>query len=118
MRTALMTCTPKDPLAVAIRYALSLWPRVMRYTENGHYLIDNNPVEQGQRPSALGRKNYLFSQNDRGAEDNAIFYTFIGSCENLGINPFRWLKHTLEKIRPEMEEEQLKCLLPYYFSEE
>ena len=118
MRTALMTCTPKDPLAVAIRYALSLWPRVMRYTENGHYLIDNNPVEQGQRPSALGRKNYLFSQNDRGAEDNAIFYTFIGSCENLGINPFRWLKHTLEKIRPEMEEEQLKCLLPYNFSEE
>jgi len=22
----------------------------------------------------MGRKNYLFSKNDRGAEDNAVFY--------------------------------------------
>lgn len=115
MQTALLTCTPKEPLAVAIKYALSLWPRVMRYTENGHYLIDSNPVEQGQRPSVLGRKNYLFSQNDRGAEDNAIFYTFIISCENLGINPRQWLEKTFETIRPDMTEEQLRRLLPYNF---
>ena len=112
MRTAYMTCTPKEPLAVAIKYALSLWPRVMRYTEEGHYLIDSNPVEQGQRPSVLGRKNYLFSQNDRGAEDNAVFYTFIVSCENLGINPRQWLNDTLEIIRPDMDETELSKLLP------
>lgn len=115
MQTALLTCTPKEPLAVAIKYALSLWPRVMRYTENGHYLIDSNPVEQGQCPSVLGRKNYLFSQNDRGAEDNAIFYTFIISCENLGINPRQWLEKTFETIRPDMTEAQLRRLLPHNF---
>ena len=115
MRTAYMTCTPKEPLAVAIRYALSLWPRVMRYTEEGYYLIDSNPVEQGQRPSVLGRKNYLFSQNDRGAEDNAIFYTFMVSCDSLGINPYQWLKDTLERIRPDMEEAELVRLLPYKY---
>lgn len=112
MQTALMTCTPKEPLAVAIKYALSLWPRVMRYTEEGYYHIDSNPVEQGQRPSVLGRKNYLFSQSDRGAEDNAIFYTFMVSCEILGVNPYQWLKHTLEHIRPDMEEPDLIPLLP------
>ena len=116
MRTAYMTCTPKEPLAAAIKYALSLWPRVMRYTEEGYYHIDSNPVEQGQRPSVLGRKNYLFSQNDRGAEDNAIFYTFIVSCENLGVNPYQWLKDTLERIRPDMEESQLIELLPYNYN--
>ena len=115
MITALMTCTPKEPLAVAIKYALSLWPRMMRYTEEGYYLIDSNPVEQGQRPSVLGRKNYLFSQNDRGAEDNAIFYTFIVSCDNLGINPYQWLKDTLERIRPDMEEDELVRLLHYNY---
>lgn len=115
MQTALLTCTPKEPLAVAIKYALSLWPRVMRYTENGHYLIDSNPVEQGQRPSVLGRKNYLFSQNDRGAEDNAIFYTFIVSCMNLGINPRQWLEKTLGNIRPDMTDDQLRRLLPCNF---
>ena len=112
MRTALPTCTPQEPLAKAIKYALSLWPRVMRYTEQGHYHIDSNPVEQGQRPSVLGRKNYLFSQNDRGAEDNAIFYTFIVSCENLGVNPYQWLKDTLQRIRPDMDEANLRDLLP------
>ena len=115
MRTALQTCTPKEPLAVAIKYALALWPRVKRYTENGDYLIDSNPVEQGQCPSVLGRKNYLFSQNDRGAEDNAIFYTFIVSCENLGVNPIKWLKHTLQCIRTDMDDHDLSLLLPYNF---
>ncbi len=112
MEAAYMTCTPQEPLAKAIKYALSLWPRVMRYTENGLYRIDSNPVEQGQRPSVLGRKNYLFSQNDKGAEDNAIFYTFIVSCEILKINPYRWLENTLDKIRPQMDDKQLMKLLP------
>lgn len=117
MKTAYMSCTPKDPLAQAIRYAVSLWPRIMRYTEDGRYHIDNNPVERGQRPSALGRKNYLFSQNDRGAEDNAIFYTFMVSCESLGVNPYRWLKHTLEHISLDMDEEELIKLLPYNYKD-
>lgn len=112
MGTAYMTCTPKEPLAVAIKYAMSLWPRVMRYTQDGHYLIDSNPVERGQRPTVLGRKNYLFSQNDRGTEDNAIFYTFIVSCESLDINPYQWLKDTLQRIRPNMDESNLIKLLP------
>lgn len=115
MQTALLTCTSREPLAVAIKYALSLWTRVRRHTENGHYLIDSNPVERGQRPSVPGRKNYLFSQNDRGAEDNAIFYTFIVSCENLGFNPRQWLEYALGNIRPEMDEEQLAKWLPYNF---
>lgn len=116
MRTALAACTPKEPLAVAIKYALALWPRVKRYTEDGRYHIDSNPVEQGQRPTVLGRKNYLFSQNDRGAEDNAIFYTFMVSCANLGVNPYQWLKHTLEAIRPDMAEDELIQLLPYNYN--
>lgn len=117
MRTALAACAPKDLLAQAIRYALSLWPRAKRYAESGIYLIDNNPAEQGQRPSALGRKNYLFSQNDRGAEDNAIFYTFVVSCECLGKNPYQWLRHALESVRPEMDDPELDRLLPCNFQQ-
>lgn len=115
MEAAYISCTPKEPLAKAIQYALSLWPRVMRYTEKGYYLLDTNPVEQGQRPSVLGRKNYLFSQNDRGAEDNAIFYTFLVSCDVLKINPNAWLNNTLERLRPDMDDVQLEALLPYNY---
>lgn len=112
LRATLPKCTPQEPLAKAINYALSLWTRLGRYTENGLYQIDTNPVERGQRPTVMGRKNYLFSQNDRGAEDNAVFYTLLVSCENLGVPPLQWLIHTLERIRPDMDEEQLTALLP------
>ena len=116
MELTLPTCTPKEPLANAITYALNLWPRLERYTQNGLYHIDSNPVEQGQRPSVLGRKNYLFSQNDRGAEDNAIFYTFLVSCDILKLNPLDWLTDTLNKLRPDMEEQELIELLPYNYN--
>lgn len=112
MAVALHSCTPKDPLAKAIHYAQSLWPRIMRYTTDGTYHIDNNPVERGQRPSVLGRKNYLFSQSNRYAEDNAIFYTFTVTCQNLGINPHQWLRHAFENIRPDMDEQDIIKLLP------
>lgn len=115
MDLILPTCTPKDPLYNAINYALSLWPRLTRYTENGHYHIDSNPVERGQRPSVLGRKNYLFSQDDNGAEDNATFYTFLVSCDILKVNPLDWLTHTLNRIRDDMTEQELNALLPYNY---
>lgn len=115
MNEAINSCTPHEPLAKAIKYALKLWPRLKRYTECGHYHIDSNPVERDQRPTVLGRKNYLFSQNDRGAEDNAIFYTFLVSCDNLGVNPNKWLEHTLNNLRPDMDETELIQLLPYNF---
>jgi len=47
-----------------------------------------------------------------GAEDNAVFYTFLVSCDNLGVPPLEWLTRTLEKNKPDMDEEQLKALLP------
>ena len=62
------------------------------------YLQRSHGIENVICRIALGRKNYLFSGNDSGAEDNCIFYTFIGSCLQAGVDPHRWLTSTLEKI--------------------
>lgn len=75
-----------------------MWPRISRYCKQGYFQIDNNGVENAIRPIALGRKNYLFSANDSGAQDNCIFYTLLGSCLQAGVEPYRWLNTTLEKI--------------------
>ena len=69
------------------------------------------PSSAGNAPQVMGRKNYLFSQNDRGAEDNAVFYTLLVSCDNLNVPPLEWLTHTLERIKPDMDEDQLMALL-------
>lgn len=60
-------CTPSDPMGKALDYAYKLWPRLRRYALDGRYHIDNNSVERNQRPSVMGRKNYLFSKSDGGA---------------------------------------------------
>ena len=80
MKQTYNTCTPKSPLGKAISYAFGMWPRISRYCKEGYFQIDNNGVENAIRPITLGRKNYLFSGNNSGAEDNCIFYILIGIC--------------------------------------
>jgi transposase len=58
-------------LAAAIRYALSRWPALARFVEDGRLGIDNNAAERSIRPLALGRKNYPFAGSDSGGERGA-----------------------------------------------
>lgn len=108
-------CTPADPMGKALDYAYKLWPRLRRYALDGRYNIDNNPVERSQRPSVIGRKNYLFSKNDNGAIDNAIFYSLLESCDIVGLNPLTWLTDVLNNLHSDTPPERLKEMLPYYY---
>lgn len=108
-------CTPDDPLGKALEYAYKLWPRMRRYADDGRYMLDNNPVERGQRPTVMGRKNYLFSKTNEGAEDNAVIYSLLGSCEIANVNPLKWLEHALATLRDDSTEEELTKLLPRNF---
>ena len=56
----------RGALAEAIRYALSRWPALCRFLDDGRIDLDNNPVERAIRPVALGRKNHLFAGSDGG----------------------------------------------------
>ena len=108
-------CTPSDPMGKAIDYAYKLWPRLRRYAIDGRYHIDNNAVERNQRPSVLGRKNYLFSKNDNGAVDNTIFYSLIESCDIVGVNPLEWLTYALSSLQDGTPPEDITNMLPYYY---
>lgn len=108
-------CTPSDPMGKALDYAYKLWPRLRRYALDGRYHIDNNPVERGQRPTVMGRKNYLFSKTDSGAVDNAIFYTLIESCDIVGVNALEWLTWALNNLHDDTSPDQIVKMLPYNY---
>lgn len=108
-------CTPSDPMGKALDYAYKLWPRLRRYALDGRYHIDNNPVERAQRPSVIGRKNYLFSKTDSGAVDNAIFYSLLESCDIVGIEPLKWLTHVMEELHDYTPPEQIRQMLPFHY---
>jgi hypothetical protein len=52
---------PQAPLAEAFGYALRHWEALIRYTENGVLLPDNNALERQIRPIALGRSYRRFA---------------------------------------------------------
>lgn len=58
---------PKSPTGGAIRYALGQWSGLAMFLEDGRVEIDNNLTENMIRPSAVGKKNWLFI-GDAGRE--------------------------------------------------
>ena len=102
---------PKSAIGMAINYTLNLWSRLIRYTDDGRFNIDNNLIENSIRPVALGRKNYLFAGSHESAQRGAVVYSLIASCQIRGVEPFTWLKNALDKI-PDYPANQLEKLLP------
>lgn len=102
---------PKSAIGGAIAYTLNLWPRLIRYTQDGRYEIDNNLVENSIRPVALGRKNYMFAGSHEGAKRAAMMYSFLGTCKRNNVEPFAWLKDVLTRI-PDWSIQRLDELLP------
>ncbi len=102
---------PKSAIGIAMAYTLHLWPRLIRYMDDGRYEIDNNLIENSIRPVALGRKNYLFAGSHEGAQRAAIMYSFLGTCKINNIEPFEWLSTVLKRI-PDHSIQRLEELLP------
>lgn len=102
---------PKSAYGKALTYATKQWPKLIRIMDYGHVELDNNLIENKIRPLALGRKNYLFAGSHDAAQRIAMMYSFFGSCKAQDINPYEWLKETLEQI-PETKLSDLEKLLP------
>jgi transposase len=103
---------PKSPIGKAILYACGMYRRLVRYTLDGRYRIDNNLAENAVRPLALGRKNYLFCGNHQAAERTAIIYSLMGTCIANNVNPQEWLTDVLNRIQ-DHNIQKLDELLPY-----
>lgn len=102
---------PKSGIGKAFAYTLNLWPYLKRYVEDGNFQIDNNLIENSIRPVALGRKNYLFCGSHEAAQNAAMIYSFLGTCKINDIEPYNWLKETLEAL-PDCKTSKLHTLLP------
>ena len=98
MQATLSQLSSKSELALAIRYALSRWPALTRYRDDGRIEIDNNAAERSLRAVALGRKNYLFAGSDAGGERAAAIYSLIGTAKLNGLDPEGYLRSVLERI--------------------
>ena len=89
---------PKSAIGKAIAYTLNLWKGLCGYIDDGRLEIDNNLIENKIRPLALGRKNYMFAHNENTAQNLALLYSFIASCDACQINPAKYISWILKKV--------------------
>jgi transposase len=98
LQTSLARLSRKSDTTAAVKYALSLWPALVRYCDDGHLEIDNNAAERALRAVALGRKNYLFAGSDTGGQRAAAIYSLIGTAKLNGLDPEAYLREVLTRI--------------------
>jgi hypothetical protein len=104
---------PQSPLGIAIAYMLTHWQALNHYLLDGRLEIDNNRSERSIKPFVIGRKNWLFHGNDKGARAGAVLYSLIETCKAHQVDVFAWLKHALTHMHQADTLEKMEALLPF-----
>ena len=89
---------PKSNFGLAISYTLERWEALNLYLEHATLEIDNNLVENAIRPTALGKKNFLFFGSPDSGQTSAVIYSLVETCRKLGINPSDYLKKLFDAL--------------------
>jgi hypothetical protein len=110
---ALSDVPPKSATGKAISHALSIWPYLIVYLEDGRLLMDNSPAENAIRPVAVGRKNFLFSDSVEGAEATATLYSVIETAKANGFDPFAYLILVISRLPLAQTVDDVESLLPW-----
>lgn len=115
LRDKLALISRKSKLAEAIRYALTRWPGLSLFLDDGRVEIDSNVVERSIRPLALNRKNALFAGSDRGAEHWAVVASLIETCKRVGVEPYGYLTDVITRIIDGHRNSRIDDLLPWAY---
>jgi transposase len=102
---------PKSLMGEAMDYALGQWSTLQVYLSDGRIEVDNNLVENAIRPTAIGKKNWLFVGEAHAGQRGAIIYTIIESCRRRGQDPYAYLREVLTRL-PRMTNHQIPDVTP------
>ena len=91
------------------------WDGLQLFLADGRVERDSNSVENLARPIALSRKNALFAGHDKGAAAWGRIASLIETAKLNGVEPYAWLKATLEAIATGHPNSRVHELLPWNF---
>ena len=75
----------------AFAYLLSEYEFLTNYLLDGRLEIDNGFTERAIRKFAIGRNNWLFSDQVAGANASALLYSLVVTAKANGVNPYKAL---------------------------
>jgi transposase len=104
---------PGTLLGKAVGYAISQWPKLVRYLDHPVMTPDTNATENAIRPFVVGRKNWLFAGSPRGAEASATLFSLIETAKANGLEPYWYLRGLFENLPTAHTEEDYLRLAPF-----
>lgn len=105
---------PKSTMGKAVNYFLNEYDALTGYLQDGRFEIDNNLIENAIRPTAVGRKRWLFIGHPDAGWRSAVIYSILVSCRRRGINPQDYLTDVLARL-PTIKINQIDSLLPAHW---
>ena len=106
---------PKSTLGKAVSYFLNEHDALVGYLKDGRFEIDNNLVENDIRPTAVGRKRWLFIGHPEAGWRSAVIYSILISCRRRGLNPQDYLTDVLARL-PSAKITQIREILPAHWN--
>lgn len=74
----------------AINYALSACNHLLNYLDCPELFVDNSIAERSIKPFVIGRKNWLFSGSETGAENSCFLFTLIENAKLYKLDPYEF----------------------------
>lgn len=103
-----------DRLIRALNYINGCRPYMKNYLQDGRCSLSNNLSENSIRPLMIGRKAWLFSDTQDGAEASMIIYSMIETAKANGVDPLRYLTYLLEhRPNADMQDDELAGFAPW-----
>lgn len=106
----------KSRLGEKLAYIHRHWDGLQTFLQDGRVEIDSNSVENLIRPIALNRKNALFAGHDEGGRAWGRVASLIETAKINGVEPYAYLKATLEAIAAGYPQSRIDELLPWNFT--
>ncbi len=108
-----LSVSRRSRLGEKLTYIANQWDGLLAFLHDGRVEMDSNFVENRIRPVKLTAKNALFAGHDEGARAWGRIASLIETCKMNGVEPYAWLKTTLEKIAASHPNSRIDELLPW-----
>ena len=110
--------SPRSRLGEKLTYIANQWVGLLVFLYDGRVEIDSNLVENRIRPLNLTATNALFAGNDEDAQAWARIASLIETSKMNGVEPYAWMRSTLEKMAKGHPQSKIQELLPWNFESE
>lgn len=107
---------PSMAFGKAVAYTVDNWEQLKLYLESPHLTPSNNAAENSIRPFVVGRKNWLFSATQQGAQSSAVLYSLVESAKLNKLPIYDYIYHVLQSLPNCSTQQDYEALLPFNLS--